>query len=475
MTDIWTQPWFWPAVAVVVGLPVALLFLTELQSTLERRGSRAARIVLLIRNFVVPTGALLLLLSQAKYAHIDFTWTQAVATVFGFLIILVLLNGLNFALFVTAKEGTWRSKLPTIFVDIVRVVIILVSLAVLFSVVWGADVGGVFTALGVGSIVIGLALQNAVGSIVSGLLLLFEAPFKLGDWIETGGVRGRIIEVNWRATHVKTANGVEVIPNSNLAGGSFLNVSRNDAPFATDFFVKFSTDDPPQEVIAVCMQVAAGLPNSVDAADITPWAKAKYEIEIPIDSPAHNFGTIRLFNTRLWYAARRAGLHLDRDLTDNYNTPERVLEVLGQFAPHLYLGPEDAEAIAPRVTLERYAAGEVLQQAYVIPDGMRFVVSGAATIGTPVDVGAEVKFSILDRGDVLGLTALTRQGVAAIITATTEMAVLFVPTSVLDELVTTRPQLARDIGKEIDNRRTLAYSALSAAGIDVPSGSRLIA
>ena len=168
--QIWTEPWFWPAVGVIVGLPVVLLVLTELQSMLERRQSRAARIVLLLRNYVAPVGALLLLLNQATYADIDLTWTQVTATVFGFLIILVLLNGLNFALFVTARQGTWRSKVPSIFVDIVRIVLILVSLAVLFSVVWSADVGGLFAALGVGSIVIGLSLQNAVGSIVSGLL-----------------------------------------------------------------------------------------------------------------------------------------------------------------------------------------------------------------------------------------------------------------------------------------------------------------
>ena len=56
----------------------------------------------------------------------------------------------------------------------------------LFWWVWDADVAGVFAALGVTSIVVGLALQNAVGSIVSGLFLIFEAPFELGDWIETG-------------------------------------------------------------------------------------------------------------------------------------------------------------------------------------------------------------------------------------------------------------------------------------------------
>ena len=52
---------------------------------------------------------------------------------------------------------------------------------------------------------------------------------------------------------------------------------------------------------------------------------------------------------------------------------------------------------------------------------------------------------------------------------------LFVPVGVLDGLVKTRPRLARDIGQEIDNRRTLAYAALEAAGVDVPPGTRLIA
>jgi uncharacterized membrane protein len=133
MADVFGQPWFWPALAIVVGLPVVLLVLTELHSALERRGSRATRIVILLRNYVAPVGALLLLLSQARYANVDLTWSQITATVFGFLIILVLLNGLNFALFVTAKQGTWRSRIPSIFVDIVRVVVILLCLALLFQ------------------------------------------------------------------------------------------------------------------------------------------------------------------------------------------------------------------------------------------------------------------------------------------------------------------------------------------------------
>ena len=476
MTAIWTQPWFWPAIAIVVGLPVVLLILTELQSFLERRGSRATRIVTLLRNFVAPTGALLILLSQAKYVNISLTWVQVVGTVFGFLLILVLLNGLNFALFVTAKEGTWRSRIPSIFVDLVRIVLILVSVAVLFSVVWGADVGGIFTALGVFSIVIGLALQNAVGSVVSGLLLLFEAPFELGDWIEFNGLKGRIVQVNWRAVHLKVARGIEIIPNSSLAGGNFLNMSRKGTPYETDFYVKFATDDPPQKVIDVCTAVAADLPAAIPGgATITPGRKGVYEVEIELNSPADGPSSVRLFNTRLWYAARRADIHLDKDLTDNYNTPENTLKALTEVAAALYLTPEDVQVVAPQARLERYGEGEVVQHPLVVPGGMRYILSGSASIATPIEAGSEIRFSTLNRHDVLGLTALTRQGASARVTALTDLAVLYLPVEVLDTLVKSRARLARDIGQEIDNRRTLALKALADVGVDVPNGSRIIA
>ncbi len=177
MSDLWNRPWFWPALLVTIGLPVALVICTELARLLDRRGSRAASIVRLVRNFALPLGALLVLLSQVDNLQLQVNWTRITATVFGFVLILIAINLLNFAIFTTAERGSWRQRIPSIFIDIVRLVVIVVCFALLFQWVWGADVGGLFTALGVTSIVIGLALQNAAGSVVSGLLLLFRAAF----------------------------------------------------------------------------------------------------------------------------------------------------------------------------------------------------------------------------------------------------------------------------------------------------------
>lgn len=468
ITDIFTEEWFWPAVAVILGLPLVLLILGELHTSMLRKGTPGTAIVVLARNVLAPLAAVIILFTQIKQEDgtTEFTWAKVAATAFGLVVVVILLNGLNLAIFVTARQGTWRNRLPSIFVDIARILIIAVSLAVLFGWIWGADVGGLFTALGIGSIVIGLALQNAVGSVLSGLFLLFEQPFELGDWLITSQGKGRVIAMNWRATHLDTNNGILVIPNSELAGASFENLTRATSPYEASDTFRFATDDPPQLVIQVMEEVASGLPEL--APDSSPMAvpldKAKFEINIPLTTPGKQYGTLALYRTRLWYAARRAGLHLDRDLTDNYATPERTKANLLRLAPRFQISREEVDGMLDKVRLERYGEGEILQRAGQIPDGVRVIIHGEVELQVPGLQGAIVPVVQLRRDDLLGLTALTRQTVGAMATALSYTSVLYIPVEIVDTLVKTRPGLARDIGAAIDYRQGLGDKALSAVG-----------
>ncbi len=474
--DPFAQPWFWPAVAVIVGLPIVLLVLGEIHSTMVRRETPGAKIVLLIRNVLAPLGAILILFSQIpQETGAEVTWAKIAATAFGFVLILVLLNGLNLAVFVTAKRGTWRNRLPSIFVDIARAVLIVVTLAVLFGWIWGADIGGLFTALGISTIVIGLALQNAVGGVVAGLFLLFEQPFELGEYLLTDWGKGRVVEINWRATHLDTSNGILVIPNGQLADSSFRNLSRSTDPYEASTIVRFATDDPPQLVIDLLVEVGNGLPELAPGTSTyaVPLDKAKYEVNIPLTGPKKQYMSLGLFRSRLWYAARRAGLHLDRDLTDNFATPERTRTELLRVAHRLYLSADEAEKIADEVTLERYGEGEVLQRTGAVPTALRMIVSGVVQLSVPTSDGTQLPISQLRRDDIIGLTALTRQAVAATAVALVDVAVLVVPVAVVDTLVKTRPGLARDIGVAMDHRQELGERALAAAG-EIPGSDALV-
>lgn len=261
MTSVLGAPWFYWAVGVAVGFPTCLVLLTELQNALRRRGSSFARPVHLVRNYILPLGALLILLVGAMQISGEATTVRVVATVFGFVVLVLLLSGTNATLFQGAPEGTWRKRIPSIFLDVARFALIAVGIGLILAYIWGAHIGGLFTALGVSSIVLGLTLQNSVGQIISGLLVLFEQPFQLGDWIETPTARGRVVEVNWRATHIDTGSGLLIMPNSVLAAASFTNFSRPPGTHSLAVTTVFAVDDAPDDVCGMLNRVAGTLPQ----------------------------------------------------------------------------------------------------------------------------------------------------------------------------------------------------------------------
>lgn len=466
MDQLLTGPWVFWAIVLAVGVPVLLVVLTELIGFCVRRGSAAAKPLRMLRNYVIPVAALFALLVFASQSPAEQVWARIVATVLGFLVILLVLSAFNVALFANAKPGTWRERIPSIFVDLARLGLIVLGLAVLFSWVWDADVGGLVAALGVTSIVIGLALQNAVGGIISGLLLLFEQPFKIGDWLDTGSVRGRVVEVNWRAVHLETDSGIQVVPNAMLADSSFTNLSVQGEAFQASTTVTFATDDPPHEVIDLLLEVANRVPSRAEGE----WATArylgasKYTVTIPVRGPSFEGDAVGLFLAWLWYAARRRGLALDGDSTDPVAEPEQLAAAVRFIAPTLQLVGDDLETLRSTCRLERFGTGEVVQAADVVPDALRFVIDGRAEVAVVAD-GNRIVFTAVEPGDYIGQTTLTREPAFTTSTATETTTVLRMPLQAIDALVRSRPELARQIGQSIETKRRLANEALATAGV----------
>ncbi len=80
---------------------------------------------------------------------------------------------------------------------------------------------GLFAILGVG---IGFGLQNVASNFISGLILLFERPIKVGDRIEVDGVWGDVIRINLRTTVVTTPDNISIIiPNSKILDNNVVN------------------------------------------------------------------------------------------------------------------------------------------------------------------------------------------------------------------------------------------------------------
>ncbi len=466
--NLFHASWFYWAIGIAVGFPVGLILLTELHRTLVRRHNHLARQVSLLRNYLLPLAALLLLLVKASQIPAGEAPVRILTTAFGFLVLVLLLSGLNATVFEGAPEDSWRKRMPAIFLDVARFALIGVGLAVMLSYIWGVRVGGLFTALGITSVVIGLMLQNSVGQIVSGLFMLFEQPFRIDDWLDTGTVRGRVVEVNWRAVHIDTGSGMRVMPNSMLASTSFTNLSRPAGAYDCAMTTKFAATDPPDTVCAMLTRVALALPHLKPGTTPTTVAvgAAQYRTTVRLTSPADADAAEATFLRWVWYAARRARLHLD-GADDNFATKKRVENALRTVvAPALRLSYADQQSLIPYAKLVRYGADEIVEYAGQVSAGMTFLVAGRVRLTATDDDGTVIPVSALDEGSFLGLTALTRQPNLAGAYALDEVTALQIDREHLEHLVMRKPLLLQDLGRLIDERQSKVRQAARRDRVD---------
>ncbi|MDD4356887.1 MAG: mechanosensitive ion channel [Smithellaceae bacterium] len=111
-----------------------------------------------------------------------------------------------------------------------------------------------FGALGIG---IGFGLQNVINNFVSGLIILFERPIKVGDRIEVAGVAGDVIDISMRATTIVTNDNISIIvPNSQFISETVINWSHTDRNVRFNYPVGVSYKEDPQVVKKVLLEVA---------------------------------------------------------------------------------------------------------------------------------------------------------------------------------------------------------------------------
>lgn len=114
-------------------------------------------------------------------------------------------------------------------------------------------------ALGVG---IGFGLQNITNNFISGLIILFEQPIKVGDRIEVGDIAGDVVRISARSTTVITNDNISVIiPNSKFIDDQVINWSHNEFKVRFNFPVGVSYKEDPEKIKQILVDVAINNPG----------------------------------------------------------------------------------------------------------------------------------------------------------------------------------------------------------------------
>jgi len=131
-----------------------------------------------------------------------------------------------------------------------------------------SKLGFVVGALGVG---IGFGLQSIVNNFVSGLILIFERPIKVGDLIELTGTKGHVTRIGARACTVRTFAGAElIIPNGDIIASQVTNWTLSDQKRRTELVIPVALGSDTLRVVEILESAAKRQDDVLD--DPAPWA-----------------------------------------------------------------------------------------------------------------------------------------------------------------------------------------------------------
>ena len=250
-----------------------------------------------------------------------------VADVAGIDTLLVALAAINFVVVVSINPLR-EDRIPVRFPIIVQDAIIVG----LFAVVATSVLPGKFlTTSAVGAVVVGFALQDTLGNAFAGLAIQTEKPYRAGHWIRVGEHEGRVEEITWRATKLRTKSGSFVIvPNNVMSKEAIVNYSEPIIPTRMTVDVGASYDVPPNEVKAAIAEAIRNVPlvlaspaPDVLLLEFGPSAviyRARFWIEdYASDDPAKS-----QVRTSIWHVFRRRNIEIPWPIQVQYSREERT-------------------------------------------------------------------------------------------------------------------------------------------------------
>lgn len=293
-------------------------------------------------------------------------------------------------------------------------------LAVLIG--WGlrdildVQLGPLLTSSAILTAVIGLSMQDTIGSLFSGLLLQMEKPFAEGDWIRVGDVEGKVTEVTWRYTKVVTLDAnVVLLPNNAVAKERLVNYDRPASCLRQIVSVPAPVDAPPVAVksaILTALRRAEGvLREPAPAARIQEIQPDRivYAAFYYIDSFSNRAPAIDAVLSTIWYQFMEHGIAIPAPMRQvvmtersrkQHATPEQLAALAGV---KLLSGMSEADLdMLMRASVTRtFSPGQTVMAQGETGTTMNIILSGL--VGVSVG-GREV--ARLTPGQIFGEMAL---------------------------------------------------------------------
>ena len=320
----------------------------------------------------------------------------------------------------------------------------------------------------VSAVVVGFALQDTLGNAFAGLALQSEKPFHVGHWIKVGEFEGRVAEITWRATKLRTkAGNFVVLPNNIVSKEAITNYSEPAAPTRIQVEVGASYTAQPNHVKAVIAEALANCPRVLvaPASDVLlisfDNSAITYRARFWIEDYDRDEAARDQVRTAIYYAFQRHGIEIPWPIQVEYSREwvepdesarkrerERLLAHIDLFAA---LDDEHRHEIAGATTMRVYGDGEAIVRQGAPGQSMFAICSGRAAVTLEPD---RHQVATIESGGYFGeMSLLTGEPRTATVTAVGDTTVLEIDAEVFRKLGAEHPHEIEKIAMAAAVRR----------------------
>lgn len=193
----------------------------------------------------------------AQLTKQPFSWTKLLYTVLIFLACLVVIKVIMSLLERTIKRVNIERSLHTFIKSVVRILLWFIAVVIVLGYI-GVPVTSLVAVLSVAGLAVSLAIQGTLSNLAGGIMILVSKPFKVGEYIEAGGVEGTVADIGLVYTRMKTFdNKLIFVPNGQISGEKITNYTSQETRRVD---LKFNTSyEASIELVKSTIQTVIGL------------------------------------------------------------------------------------------------------------------------------------------------------------------------------------------------------------------------
>lgn len=233
-----------------------------------------------------------------------------------FLLLLFAVEGvLNYVLTLLHPKKNRSRTMIALTKNLVRYAVILIAICVVLT-MFNVDIVTILAGLGIVALIIGFGAESLIADVVTGMFILIDNQYNIGDIIEVNGYRGTVTDINVRTTVLTDIGGnVKIINNSDMK--NILNRSDNTSRSVAEFPIPYETDleDLETKIPAMLQRIYEAHPDvmknlpvyvGVDALDDSAVI-LKFVVEV---AESNIYSGARLLNHDLFIEMRKAGVEV---------------------------------------------------------------------------------------------------------------------------------------------------------------------